>query len=56
VAAVIRTSRRPADGREILHVDREATRRDAVDTRDLPSVPTRSRLRLDALLGEWLVA
>jgi hypothetical protein len=55
VAAVIRTSRRPADGREIIHVDREATRY-AVDTRDLPSVATHSRLRLDALLGEWLVA
>ena len=53
---MIRTSRRPADGREILHLDRESTRRDAVDTRDLPPVATHSRLHLDALLGEWLVA
>ena len=28
--------------------------RDAVDTRDLPPVATRSQLRYDALLGEWV--
>ena len=52
---MIRTSRRLADGREILYFD-GATRspRDAVDTRDLPPVATRSQLRYDALLGEWV--
>jgi UDPglucose--hexose-1-phosphate uridylyltransferase len=51
---VIRTSRRLADGREILYFDREPTPRDAVDTRDLPAVSNRSQLRYDALLGEWV--
>jgi galactose-1-phosphate uridylyltransferase (family 1) len=52
---VIRTSRRLADGREILYFDREPTPRDAVDRRDLPPVATHSQLRYDALLGEWVV-
>jgi UDPglucose--hexose-1-phosphate uridylyltransferase len=52
---VIRTSRRLADGREILYFDREPTPRDAVDLRDLPAVATRSQLRYDALLAEWVV-
>jgi galactose-1-phosphate uridylyltransferase (family 1) len=52
MAAVIRTSRRLADGREILYFDREPTPRDAVDSRDLPPVATHSQLRFDALLGE----
>jgi galactose-1-phosphate uridylyltransferase (family 1) len=52
--AVNRTSRRLADGREILYFDREPVPRDAVDSRDLPSVSTRSQLRYDALLGEWV--
>ncbi len=52
--AVNRTSRRLADGREILYFDREPVDRTAVDTRDLPSVSTRSQLRYDALLGEWV--
>jgi UDPglucose--hexose-1-phosphate uridylyltransferase len=53
---VIRTSRRLADGREILYYDREPGHaRDARDTRDLPPVSTRSQLRYDALLGEWVV-
>ena len=52
---MIRTSRRLADGREILYFDRESVPRDATDTRDLPSVATRSQLRYDALLGEWVV-
>jgi UDPglucose--hexose-1-phosphate uridylyltransferase len=52
---VIRTSRRLADGREILYYDREPHARDARDTRDLPPVSTRSQLRYDALLGEWVV-
>jgi UDPglucose--hexose-1-phosphate uridylyltransferase len=52
---VIRTSRRLADGREILYFDSEPTQRDAVDPRDLPPVATHSQLRFDALLGEWIV-
>jgi galactose-1-phosphate uridylyltransferase (family 1) len=54
---VIRTSRRLADGREILYYDddRHPVARDAVDTRDLPPVSTHSQLRYDALLGEWVV-
>jgi galactose-1-phosphate uridylyltransferase (family 1) len=52
---VIRSSRRLADGREILYFDREPVERDAVDTRDLPPVSTRSQLRYDPLLGEWVV-
>jgi UDPglucose--hexose-1-phosphate uridylyltransferase len=51
---VNRTSRRLADGREILYFDQEPVARDAVDTRDLPAVSTRSQLRYDALLGEWV--
>jgi galactose-1-phosphate uridylyltransferase (family 1) len=51
---VIRTSRRLADGREILYFDREPVPRDAVDRRDLPPVATHSQLRFDALLGEWV--
>jgi UDPglucose--hexose-1-phosphate uridylyltransferase len=54
VVVVIRTSRRLADGREILYFDSEPVPRDAVDTRDLPAVATRSQLRYDALLGEWV--
>ncbi len=54
VGAVIRTSRRLADGREILYFDSEPVTRDAVDTRDLPAVATRSQLRWDPLLGEWV--
>ncbi len=51
---MIRTSRCLADGREILYYDNEPVPRDAVDTRDLPAVATRSQLRYDALLGEWV--
>jgi galactose-1-phosphate uridylyltransferase (family 1) len=51
---VIRTSRRLADGREIIYFDSDPVPRDAVDTRDLPPVSTRSQLRYDALLGEWV--
>ena len=54
VAPVIRTSRRLADGREIIYFDSEPVARDAVDSRDLPPVATRSQLRYDALLGEWV--
>src|SRR3954469_18964723 len=54
---VIRTSRRLADGREILYYDddRHPVSRTAEDTRDLPPVNTHSQLRYDALLGEWVV-
>jgi UDPglucose--hexose-1-phosphate uridylyltransferase len=53
---VIRTSRRLADGREILYFDddRHAQPHTAEDTRDLPPVSTHSQLRFDALLGEWV--
>jgi len=51
---MIRTSRRLADGREILYFDRDPVPRTALDTRDLPAVATRSQLRYDALLGEWV--
>ena len=52
---MIRTSRRLADGREILYFDREPVPARRDDTRDLPPVATRSQLRYDALLGEWVV-
>jgi UDPglucose--hexose-1-phosphate uridylyltransferase len=52
---MIRTSRRLADGREILYYDADPRPREAEDTRDLPPVSTRSQLRYDALLGEWVV-
>ncbi len=53
---MIVSSRRLADGREIVYFDEgEASPRDAVDSRDLPPVSTRSQLRWDALLGEWVV-
>ncbi|MGR7023470.1 galactose-1-phosphate uridylyltransferase [Geodermatophilus sp. URMC 62] len=53
---MIRTSRRLADGREILYFDADGTpARTAEDTRDLPAVGTHSQLRWDALLGEWVV-
>src|SRR5689334_23570169 len=58
VSSVIRTSRRLADGREIIYfdadTDAEPVARNAVDTRELPAVATRSQLRYDALLGEWV--
>ncbi|MCZ2859811.1 galactose-1-phosphate uridylyltransferase [Blastococcus sp. VKM Ac-2987] len=54
---MIRTSRRLADGREILYFDddRHPVPRDAVDGRDLPAVVPRSQLRFDPLLAEWVV-
>ena len=53
---MIVSSRRLADGREIVYFDEgEVSPRDAVDSRDLPPVSTRSQLRWDALLGEWVV-
>lgn len=56
---MIRTSRSLADDREILYFDAGPTGpgglHTAPDTRDLPPVATRSQLRWDALLGEWVV-
>ncbi len=52
---MIRSSRRLADGREILYFDAGPVPRDAVDQRDLPPVSTHSQMRYDALLGEWVV-
>ncbi|MDP5183190.1 galactose-1-phosphate uridylyltransferase [Blastococcus sp. BMG 814] len=52
---MFRTRRALADGREILYFDARAVARDAVDGRDLPAVATRSQLRFDPLLGEWVV-
>jgi UDPglucose--hexose-1-phosphate uridylyltransferase len=54
---VIRTSRHLADGREILYYDADGSpaAHDTPDPRDLPPVSTRSELRWDALLGEWVV-
>jgi UDPglucose--hexose-1-phosphate uridylyltransferase len=54
---VIRTSRHLADGREILYYDADGSpaAHDTPDARDLPPVSTRSELRWDALLGEWVV-
>ncbi|MCA0146493.1 galactose-1-phosphate uridylyltransferase [Blastococcus sp. LR1] len=54
---MIRSTRQLSDGREILYFDddRNAPAREATDTRDLPAVTTRSELRFDPLLGEWVV-
>jgi UDPglucose--hexose-1-phosphate uridylyltransferase len=54
---VIKTSRRLADGREIIYYDddRHPAEYAAEDTRELPPVSTRSQLRYDALLGEWVI-
>ncbi len=52
---VISTTRQLADGREIVYFDAAPVERDAVDRRDLPPVATRSQVRWDPLLGEWVV-
>ncbi len=51
-----RTSRRLADGREIIYFDDtpEAPRRKVSDTRDLGSRATAGHLRFDALVGDWV--
>ena len=53
---MIRTSRRLADGREILYFgdDAHPAEHTARDARHLPPVSTRSQLRFDALVGEWV--
>lgn len=53
---VVVTRRRLADGRGIVYLDAPGTpARVAVDRRDLPGSPPGSTLRLDPLLGEWVV-
>ena len=54
---LIRTVRRLADGREIFYFDDGpgAAPHAAPDRRELPPVSTRSELRFDALLDEWVV-
>ncbi|WP_326944561.1 MULTISPECIES: galactose-1-phosphate uridylyltransferase [unclassified Amycolatopsis] len=50
-----RTSRRLADGREIIYFDQPgAPERVAEDTRDLPPVSAASEIRLDPLTHEWV--
>lgn len=51
-----KTVRRLADDREIIYFDDSATApaRDAVDTRDLPTVQATSEIRRDPLTGEWV--
>lgn len=51
-----RTSRKLADGREIIYFDRDpnAPERLAEDTRDLPDQAPASRMRRDPLTGEWI--
>ena len=52
---MIRTSRRLADGREILYFDRRARpARRRRHPRPARRSRTRSQLRYDALLGEWV--
>ncbi len=59
-AGVRRTDTKMADGRDLHYYDDtpgyvDGTRvRDAVDTRDLPAVSTRSTMRFDVLTGEWV--
>jgi UDPglucose--hexose-1-phosphate uridylyltransferase len=51
-----RTSIRLADGRELLYYDeRPGLDRSAADTRDLPATQTRSEIRYDALLDQWVI-
>lgn len=51
-----KTSRRLADGREIVYFDDtpDAPERTADDTRDLPEVTAASEIRRDPLTGEWV--
>src|SRR4029079_6188362 len=44
-----------ADGREIVYFDEsDDAVRELVDSRDLPETVTRSEIRYDALLDEWV--
>ena len=59
---MIRTSRRLADGREILYFDDDAhaAEHSAPDTRDLPPVSTRSQLRrvflTPVVMATWAIS
>jgi UDPglucose--hexose-1-phosphate uridylyltransferase len=45
-----------ADGRELIYYDeRPGADRSATDPRDLPSTQTRSEIRYDALLDQWVI-
>jgi UDPglucose--hexose-1-phosphate uridylyltransferase len=51
-----KTVSRLADGRQIIYFDEDdAAARELVDLRDLPPVTSRSEVRYDPLLGEWVV-
>lgn len=50
-----RTTRRLADGREIIYFDADPAQvREAVDTRELPPQAPASEMRRDPLTGEWV--
>ena len=51
-----RTATKLADGRELIYYDeRPGIDRSAPDTRDLPATQTRSEIRYDALLDQWVI-
>jgi len=53
--SVRRTSTRLADGRELIYFDEPGSpERTAPDRRDLPETSTRSEIRYDPLLEEWV--
>ena len=54
-SGTIRTTRHLADGREILYYDTAVTDRASVDRRELHDAPTKTELRRDPLLNEWVV-
>ncbi len=55
MSAVLRSSRRLADGREIIYFDDgPASARDTVDTRPLGERAAAGELRHDALTGDWV--
>ena len=56
VTSVRKTSRRLADGREIIYYDAVITaERNAVDGRDLPPLIAETELRYDPLLLSWVM-
>ena len=56
MAVLQKTSRRLADGRELIYFDEVAgTERRARDSRDLPAASTSSQIRRDPVLDEWVV-
>jgi UDPglucose--hexose-1-phosphate uridylyltransferase len=54
-SGTIRTTRHLADGREIFYYDTVGTDRNSVDHRELHDAPTKTELRRDPLLNEWVV-